>query len=80
MGIPIDPNESADEHYGNLRITILDMDPITSEVVRFERANLDPQAGAIDLTSTPGFSLILECREETGAFDGLARSCAQLME
>ncbi|MEA3376931.1 MAG: hypothetical protein U9R72_12125 [Chloroflexota bacterium] len=79
-GIPVDPEEIASEHYGNLRIPILDADPVLYEVIGFEPANYDPEAGPIDLTSTETFSLIMACREEPSAFDGLARSWPQLMD
>jgi haloalkane dehalogenase len=76
--ISVDTAVIADEFYGNMRGPNLDTDPITYEVVRYEPANLDPDAGPIDFTSTPTFTMTLECREEINAFDGLARACPTL--
>jgi len=74
-GIPVDPEELADEFYGNIRTPIVDTDPATYEITRFEPANLDPEAGPIDFTSTEVGTITLTCQEEVSEFDGLARSC-----
>lgn len=78
-GVPVDPEEIADEFYGNKRTPIVDTDPATYEVTRFEPANLDPEAGPIDFTSTEKGTITLTCQEEVSAFDGLARSCPTLI-
>ena len=78
-GVPIDPEEIADEFYGNIRTPIVDTDPATYEITRFEPANLDADAGPIDFTSTEMGTITLVCQEEISAFDGLARSCPTLV-
>ncbi|NDJ54797.1 MAG: hypothetical protein GYB68_17140 [Chloroflexi bacterium] len=80
LDFPAELADIEDEFYGNLRTPILDTDPVTYEVVRFEPANLNPEAGPVDLTSTEGFRLISECRTEASPFDGLARNCPELID
>lgn len=79
-GNPINPVAIATEFYGNLRTPNLDTDPATYEVTRFEPANLDPDVGEINFTSTEVGTLTLTCIVETSPFDGLARSCPTLIK
>ena len=66
------------EYYGNVRMPLINLDPIVYLGLRYGAANLDPERGPIDYTSTPVFSIILECRVEVSEFDGLARECPAL--
>jgi hypothetical protein len=61
------------DFYGNIRIPVLDTDPVTYEVTRYEPANLDAGAGPIDPTSTPTFTLTLDFAIRPSPFDGLSR-------
>ena len=61
---------------GNHRTPLFHDDGIvTYSVTRFEPANLDPNAGEIDLTLERGFDLEFTCQEEVSAFDNRAREC-----
>lgn len=59
----------------NIRTPLLDKNPISYKVTRFEPKNDDPDAGEIDLTPTEQWVLIWECEEEPSAFDNRARQC-----
>jgi len=69
------PEAIAQEFYGNLRIPILDTNPVTYEIVRYGPANIDPEAGPVDYTSTPQFTVVMTCIEEVSAFDNQVRAC-----
>jgi hypothetical protein len=74
-GFPVDPEAVAKESYGNSRAPGFETDAITHIVTRWEPANIDPEAGPIDYTSTPTSAVVFECRTEPTASDGLARAC-----
>jgi hypothetical protein len=74
-GFPVDPEAVAEESYGNSRAPGFETDAITHIVTRWEPANIDPEAGPIDYTSTATSAVVFECRVEPSAFDGLARAC-----
>jgi hypothetical protein len=74
-GFPVDPEAVAEEVYGNSRTPGFEKDAITHLVTRWEPANIDPEAGPIDYTSTAMDTVVFECRPESSAFDGLARTC-----
>ena len=61
------------EFYGNLRTPVLDTDPVTYRVTRYEPANLDVGAGPLDPTSTPTFTLTLVFTTRPSPLDGLSR-------
>jgi YD repeat-containing protein len=78
LGFPIDNDAVAEEFYGNTRTPGFDTDTITHEVARYEPANLDPETGPVDYTSTLQSTVIMECRVEPSPLDGLARACPTL--
>lgn len=59
----------------NIRTPLLDEDPIAYQVTRYAPANLDAEAGEVDLTPTEQFVLIWHCEEEASAFDNQVRAC-----
>ena len=67
--------EEGMEGFFNIRTPPLEEDPILYRVTRYEPANLDPEAGAIDLTPTAQWELIWRCEEEPSALDNRVRSC-----
>ncbi|MEO0561142.1 MAG: hypothetical protein AAF125_03460, partial [Chloroflexota bacterium] len=75
QGFPIDNEAIADEFYGNLRRPNFEPDTITHEAVRYEPANLDPEVGPIDYTSTIKARILYECIVEPSPLDGVAREC-----
>ncbi|NDJ77950.1 MAG: hypothetical protein GYB65_17000, partial [Chloroflexi bacterium] len=77
-GFPVDNEAIADEFYGNSRTPDFETDRITHIIVRYEPANVDPEAGPIDYTSTAQDTIVFECRVEPSALDGLARACPTL--
>ncbi|MEO1668412.1 MAG: haloalkane dehalogenase [Chloroflexota bacterium] len=74
-GFPVDNDAIADEFYGNTRTLNFEGDAITHEVGRYEPANIDPDAGPIDYTSTLKSTGIFECVVEPSLLDDLAREC-----
>jgi hypothetical protein len=74
-GFPVDPEAVAKESYGNSRAPGFETDAITHIVTRWEPANIDPEAGPIDYTSTATSAVVFECRAKPSAFNGLARAC-----
>ena len=76
LGLSLTTDDLEGEFYGNVRIPIMDTDPVTYQVVRYEPANLDASAGPIDPTSTPTFTLTLELSIQPSPLDGLQRGPA----
>lgn len=64
-----------ERNFFNVRTPLLEDDPVTYRVRRFEPTNIDPQAGEVDLTPTAGFDLVWECQDDASPFDGLRRRC-----
>lgn len=77
-GFPVDDNAIANKFYGTTRSPGVSTDLITHIIERYEPANVDPEAGAIDYTSTLVETVVFECREEASALDGLVRDCPEL--
>lgn len=77
-GFPVDNNAITNEFYGNTRTPGFSTDPVTHISVRYEPANVDPDAGIVDYTSTLMETVVFECREEASALDGLVRDCPDL--
>lgn len=67
--------EEGMEGFFNIRTPLLDEDPIGYRVTRYEPANLDAEAGEVDLTPTAQWELIWRCEEEPSALDNQMRSC-----
>jgi len=74
-GFPVDNEAIAEEIYGNSRTPGFDASPITHLITRWEPANVDPEAGPIDYTSTAMDTVVFECRPEPSPLDGRARTC-----
>lgn len=69
-----------ERNFFNVRTPLLEEEPISYRVRRFQPTNIDPNAADIDLTPVnSGFDLIWECQEEVSPFDGLTRSCPTLI-
>jgi len=78
-GFPVDNEAIAEEVYGNSRTPGYDTNPLTHLITRWEPANVDPEAGPIDYTSTAMDTVVFECRVEPSPLDGRARSCPFLV-
>ncbi|MEM8859250.1 MAG: hypothetical protein AAGD96_13065, partial [Chloroflexota bacterium] len=59
----------------NVRTPVLNDNPITFQITRFEPANSDSAAGVIDLTPTQTSVITLKCRNEASAFDNQIQAC-----
>ncbi len=75
MSMQVGAVEESLNGFYNIRTPLLDEQPITYQVTRFEPKNDDPTAGDIDLTPTEQLVLTFECEEEVSAFDNRAREC-----
>lgn len=78
LGIQVGQLELQAGGWYNVRTPLLEDDPISYQITRFEPANSDYSAGAIDLTPTQTSIITLRCRNEVSAFDNLSRPCPQL--
>jgi len=76
-GFRVDNEAIAEEFYGNSRTPGFEPDAITHVVVRYEPANVDPEAGPIDYASTALETVVFECRVDPSSFAGLARACPE---
>ncbi|MEM9460966.1 MAG: hypothetical protein AAGF11_42775 [Myxococcota bacterium] len=61
--------------FNNLRSPNLDADPIKYTIETWQPANIDPDAGDIDLTRTLVRTQVLDCQPEASEFDGQVRDC-----
>jgi hypothetical protein len=75
LGFPVDPEAVAKEVYGNSRTPGFETDDVTQNVTRWAPANVDPEAGPIDYTSTAIDTAVMECHAEPSPFNGMARAC-----